>query len=114
MQKRGIKIEMALADDAKSVDVNFNKYAQQSAGQASQALDIISNAVKNLTLAMAEVSKAEKIYAEIEKSAASLGIKPTDLPYTILVREVMMDAGQYDSLLAALKTAQKSLSSTGF
>ena len=114
MIKKGLKIEMALIDDAKSVDVNFNKYAQQASSDASKAVNIVTNAIKTLNLAMAEVDKAQKIYAEIEKSAASLGIKPTDLPYTILVREVMMDAGQYGDLLSALKSAEKALSSSGF
>jgi hypothetical protein len=114
MIKKGLKIEMALIDDAKSVDVNFNKYAQQAASDASKAINIVTNAIKTLNLAMAEADKAEKIYAEIEKSAASLGIKPTDLPYTILVREVIMDSAQYEDLLAALKSAEKALSSTGF
>jgi hypothetical protein len=109
-----LKIEMALIDDAKAVDVNFNKLARQAEIEASQAEELISKAIKNLTLAMAEVTKAEEVYKEIEKSTAALGLKPTDLPYTILVNEVIMDSAQWEQLLDGLKSAQKGLSGSGF
>lgn len=109
-----MKTKLALIDDAKSVDVNFNKLARQAEIEASQAEALISKAIKNLTLAMGEVTKAEKIYKEIEKSASALGIKPTDLPYTILVNEVIMDSAQWENLLDGLKSAQKGLSGSGF
>ena len=111
---RPVKIEMALIDDAKSVDVNFNKYANMAQNSASQAFSAIEGALKNLTLAMAEVEKAQKVYKEIEKSATALGIKPTDIGYTILVNEVMMDANRYEELLSGVQDAKKALSSTGF
>ena len=63
---------------------------------------------------MVEADKAEKVYKEIEKSASALGIKPTDIGYTILVNEVMMDAGRWEELFSALQAAKKSLSATGF
>jgi exosome complex RNA-binding protein Rrp42 (RNase PH superfamily) len=108
------KVEFALIDDAKSVDVNFNKYANMAQNSASQAFSAIEGALKNLTLAMAEVEKAQKVYKEIEKSATALGIKPTDIGYTILVNEVMMDASRYEELLSGLQDAKKALGSTGF
>lgn len=108
------KVEFALIDDAKSVDVNFNKYANMAQNSASQAFSAIEGALKNLTLAMAEVEKAQKVYKEIEKSATALGIKPTDIGYTILVNEVMMDANRYEELLSGLQDAKKALGSTGF
>ena len=109
-----VKIEMALIDDAKSVDVNFNKYTNLAENSASQAFSAIDVALKNLTLALVEAEKADKVYKEIEKSASALGIKPTDIGYTILVNEVLMDAGQWEELFSALQNAKKALSSTGF
>jgi len=109
-----VKVEMALVDDAKSVDVNFNKYTVAAENSVFQAFSAIDSALKNLTLAMAEADKAEKVYKEIEKSASALGIKPTEIGYTILVNEVLMDAGRWEELLVALQSAKKSLSATGF
>lgn len=109
-----VKVEMALIDDAKSVDVNFNKYTSSAENSAHQAYSAIDSALKNLTLAMVEADKADKVYKEIEKSASSLGIKPTDIGYTILVNEVLMDAGRWEELFTALQSAKKSLSATGF
>jgi len=114
MQKNGIKIEMALIEDAKSVDTNFNKYTGLAENSANQAISVIDSAIKNLLLAMTEAEKAEKIYNEIEKSALALGIKTSDIPFSITVEKVMMDSGQWDILLGALQTAKKSLSSTSF
>ena len=45
-----VKVEMALIDDAKSVDVNFNKYTTMAENSASQAYSAIDGALKNLTL----------------------------------------------------------------
>jgi len=109
-----VKVEMALVDDAKSVDVNFNKYTVAAENSVFQAFSAIDSALKNLTLAMVEADKAEKVYKEIEKSANALGIKPTDIGYSILVNEVLMDAGRWEELLVALQSAKKSLSATGF
>ena len=109
-----MKTELALIDDAKSVDVNFNKYTTAAENSASQAYSAIDSALKNLTLALVEAEKANKVYADIEKSASALGIKPTDIGYTILVNEVIMSAGQWEELFNALQSAKKSLSATGF
>ena len=109
-----VKIEMALIDDAKAVDVNFNKYTSIAEEKAYGAILAIDSALKNLTLAMVEADKAEKLYKEIEKSATALGIKPTDIGYSILVNEVIMDANRWEDLVIALQNAKKALSSTGF
>ena len=109
-----IKIKMALVDDAKSVDVNFNKYTTQAESSAAQAYKLIDSAIKNLSIAMTEADKARKVYSEIEKTTSALGIKPTDLPYTILVNEVIMDSGQWQDLLDTLKIAKSKLDETAF
>ena len=109
-----VKVEMALIDDAKSVDVNFNKYTGIAEEKAYGAIQNIDSALKNLTLAMVEADRAEKLYKEIEKSATALGIKPTDIGYSILVNEVIMDANRWEELIVALQNAKKALSSTGF
>ena len=109
-----VKIEMALIDDAKAVDVNFHKYTNLAENSASQAYTAIGVAINNLTLAMVEADKAEKVYKEIEKSASALGLKPTDIGYSILVNEVIMDAGHWEQLFSALQSAKKSLSASGF
>lgn len=113
MIKKGIKMEMALIDDAKSVDVNFNKYTLAAEGAALKASDSIDLAIRNLMQAMIEADKADKISQEIEKSAAALGIKPTDIPYNILVMEIGMSAGRWEELLNDLQSAKKSIQSSG-
>ena len=109
-----VKIEMALIDDAKAVDVNFNNYTSIAEDKAAGAILAIDSALKNLTLAMVEADKAEKLYKEIEKSATALGIKPTDIGYSILVNEVIMDANRWEDLVVALQNAKKTIYATGF
>jgi hypothetical protein len=108
------KVELALIDDAKSVDVNFNRYTSVAQSAANQAYKSIDSAIKNLAMAMLEVDKARKIYKEIEKSTSELGLKPTDLPYTILVNEVIMDGGQWQDLFDTIKIAKAKLDETAF
>ena len=108
------KIELALIDDAKAVDVNFNNYTSIAEDKAAGAILAIDSALKNLTLAMVEADKAEKLYKEIEKSATALGIKPTDIGYSILVNEVIMDANRWEDLVVALQNAKKTIYATGF
>jgi hypothetical protein len=111
---RPVKIEMALIDDAKVVDVTFNKYTSIAEEASARAYSSIDTAIKNLGMAMLEADKARKIYKEIEKSTAALGLKPTDVGYSILVNEVIMDSGQWQDLLDTLKIAKSKLDETAF
>jgi hypothetical protein len=109
-----VKVEMALIDDAKSVDVNFNKYTTAAEIASQQVIKFMDVVLKNLNLAMSEAQKARKVYADIEKSANALGIKPTDIGYSILVNEVIMDSGQWQDLLDTMKIAKSKLEETAF
>ena len=109
-----VKVEMALIDDAKSVDVNFNKYTVAAETASIQVIKFMDVVIKNLNSAMLEANKARKVYADIEKSANALGIKPTDIGYSILVNEVIMDSGQWQDLLDSMKIAKSKLEETAF
>lgn len=80
MQKKGIKIEMALIDDAKSIVNQLTKQSQSLSAETRAIIVAKKNLSDKIDKLRQDVSPAKKLVSEFNQQLKNLGItEPTSI-----------------------------------